>query len=246
MYQPEKPLSSLILAAGKGTRMKSDLAKVLHPLRGRPLLDYSLDVARAVGSERIAVVIGHQAEDVREMFSGRGLIFVEQRQQLGTGHAVLMARDAFKGYEGTVLILCGDVPLLRPATVAALFEKHRRDASAVTVMTVILENPAHYGRVVKDEKGEVVKIVEMRDATEEEKRIGEINTGIYCADSGFLFEAVGEISNDNAQKEYYLTDIIEIAGRKGYRAGSFVVSDPYEVMGINTPEELELAARLLA
>jgi bifunctional UDP-N-acetylglucosamine pyrophosphorylase / glucosamine-1-phosphate N-acetyltransferase len=246
VYQPEKPLSSLILAAGKGTRMKSDLAKVLHPLRGRPLLDYSLDVAREVGSERIAVVIGHQAETVRETFSGQGLIFVEQREQLGTGHAVLMARDSFRGYEGTVLILCGDVPLLRPATIIALYEKHRRDASAVTVMTVVLEDPVHYGRVVKNEKGEVVKIVEMRDATEEEKRIREINTGIYCAEGRFLFEAVGEISNDNAQKEYYLTDIIEIAGRKGYKAGAFVVSNPHEVMGINTPEELELAARLLA
>lgn len=245
MYQPKEPLSSLILAAGKGTRMKSDLAKVLHPLRGRPLLDYSIDLAREIGSDKIAVIIGHQAETIREMFAGRGLIFVEQKEQLGTGHAVLQARDTFNGYGGTVLILCGDVPLLRPETIIALYEKHRREASAVTVMTVVLEDPGHYGRVVKNSGGGVLKIVEMRDATEEEKRVREINTGIYCADGRFLFEAVSEINNDNAQKEYYLTDIIEIANRKNYQAGSFVVSDPHEVMGINTPEELELAARLL-
>lgn len=245
MYQPKESLSSLILAAGKGTRMKSDLAKVLHPLRGRPLLHYSIDLAREVGSDKIAVIIGHQAEVIRETFAGQGLIFIEQKEQLGTGHAVLQARDTFKGYAGTVLILCGDVPLLRPETIIALYEKHRRDALVVTVMTVVLDDPIHYGRVIKNSRGDVLKIVEMRDATEEEKRVREINTGIYCADSRFLFEAVGEISNNNAQKEYYLTDIIEIANRKKYKAGSFVVSDPHEVMGINTPEELELASRLL-
>ena len=245
MVQYVKPLSSLILAAGKGTRMKSDLAKVLHPLCGRPLLDYSIDVARKIGSDKIVVVIGHQAEMIREMYAGRDLIFVEQREQLGTGHAVLQARDVFNGYDGTILILCGDVPLLLPETILALYKRHMHSRSVVTVMTVILDDPAHYGRVVKDSNGEVIKIVEMRDATKEEKLVREINTGIYCADCRFLFDAVSEISNQNAQREYYLTDIIEIANKKGLKAGSFIATDAHEVMGINTPEELELAARHL-
>jgi UDP-N-acetylglucosamine diphosphorylase/glucosamine-1-phosphate N-acetyltransferase len=225
--------------------MRSDLAKVLHPLRGRPLLDYSIDVAREIGSDKIAIVIGHQAEIIREKYAGQDLIFVEQCQQLGTGHAVLQAKDIFNGYEGTILILCGDVPLLLPATVFALYAQHMHSRAVVTVMTVILDDPAHYGRVVKDSHGEVIKIVEMRDATKEEKLVREINTGIYCADCRFLFDAVSEISNQNAQREYYLTDIIEIANKKGFKAGSFIASDAHEVMGINTPEELELAARLL-
>ena len=239
-----KPLSSLILAAGKGTRMQSELAKVLHPLCGRPLLAYCLDAARAVGSERIAVIVGHQADVVRKTFTGEELIFVEQRQQLGTGHAVLQARESFRDYGGNVLILCGDVPLLRASTLERLIAFHETQGAAVTVMTVILDEPGSYGRVVKGKNGEVLKIVEAKDASAEEKAIGEINTGIYCVDSRFLFDAVGRIANKNAQKEYYLTDIMEIARREGLVSMAFVVPDPQEVMGINTPEDLETAGRV--
>jgi UDP-N-acetylglucosamine diphosphorylase/glucosamine-1-phosphate N-acetyltransferase len=236
-----KIISTLILAAGKGTRMKSDLVKVLHPLRGKPLLTYSLDVARAVGSKKIVVVVGHQADLVRERFKNQRLFFVEQVQQLGTGHAVLQAKDHFDGYRGTILILCGDVPCLKASTVQHFIAHHFEEHAVVTVMSTILDDPGSYGRVVTGMQGEVLKIVESRDASPDEKKIREINTGIYCADSRFLFEAVSEIRNDNAQREYYLTDIIEIARQKDLRVRSFIAPDPIEVMGINTPEDLERA-----
>jgi UDP-N-acetylglucosamine diphosphorylase/glucosamine-1-phosphate N-acetyltransferase len=234
-----KIISTLILAAGKGTRMKSDLVKVLHPLRGKPLLTYSLDLARAVGSKKIVVVVGHQADLVRERFKNQRLFFVEQVQQLGTGHAVLQAKDHFDGYRGTILILCGDVPCLKASTVQRFIAHHFEENAVVTVMSTILDDPGSYGRVVTGMQGEVLKIVESRDASPDEKKIREINTGIYCVDSRFLFEAVSEIRNDNAQREYYLTDIIEIARQKGLRVRSFIAPDPIEVMGINTPEDLE-------
>jgi UDP-N-acetylglucosamine diphosphorylase/glucosamine-1-phosphate N-acetyltransferase len=238
-------LLCLILAAGKGTRMKSDLAKVLHPLCGRPLLSYVVEAARRAGAERTVIVVGHQAEQVRESVAGGDLSFVEQREQLGTGHAVLIAREHFREWEGTILILCGDVPLLTPRTLEALLLQHRDSGSAVTVLTTVLEDPGSYGRVVKERDGAVLRIVEARDATDEEKRVREINAGIYCAGGAFLAEAVGEITNDNAQKEYYLTDIVEIARKRGLRVRAHVASFPPEVMGINTPEDLGEAERLV-
>jgi UDP-N-acetylglucosamine diphosphorylase/glucosamine-1-phosphate N-acetyltransferase len=238
-------ICALILAGGKGTRMKSDLAKVLHSLRERPLLSYVVDSARAVGCEKIVVIVGHQADEVRKAFAGQGLIFAEQMPQLGTGHAVMQARDAFAGYEGTILILCGDVPLLRADTIRELVNHHRVRQAAVTVMTVVLDDPGSYGRVIKNDSGEVLKIVEARDATDEEKQVHEINTGIYCIECPYLFSAGDEIKNDNVQKEYYLTDIIEISRRKGRKVVSFIATDLIEVMGINTPEDLAMAGQYL-
>jgi UDP-N-acetylglucosamine diphosphorylase/glucosamine-1-phosphate N-acetyltransferase len=239
-------LSAIVLAAGKGTRMKSDLAKVLHPVCGRPMLHYSLAVARSVGARKIVCVIGHQADDIRRRFDDPGLIFVEQSEQLGTGHAVLQAREAFAGDDGgTVLILCGDVPLLRRETVEALLARHAAAGAAVTVMTTLLADPGHYGRVVTDAAGRVVKSVEARDATPAEREIREINTGIYCVEAGFLFEAVAGIGNNNAQGEYYLTDIVEMAHRRGLAVRSYVAANSEEVMGINTPAELARACRLM-
>ena len=235
-------LRTLILAAGKGTRIKSDLPKGLHPLAGRPMLSYVLDVARTIGSEKIVVIVGHCADNVCETFADRDLVFVEQREQLGTGHAVLQASGCFRGYEGPVVILCGDVPLLRPETILSLVSRHRDDGSVLTVLTTVLDDPGTYGRIVKSDEGRVVKIVEQRDATEEEKLIREINTGIYCVDSRFLFSAVGEIGNNNAQKEYYLTDFVGIAIAKGHRVGALMAGDSFEVMGINTLEDLRMAS----
>ncbi len=237
--------ATLILAAGKGTRMKSELVKVLHPVAGRPMLDYVLELAEQMDSSRIAVIIGHQAELVEERYAYRGLTFVYQREQLGTGHAVLQAKNVFAGYRGTILILCGDVPLLQDSTVQNLMERHRASGAAITVLTTLLEDPFGYGRIVKDSEGNVLGIVEHRDATEEQKKIREINTGIYCAENPFLFEAVSEIGNDNAQKEYYFTDIFAIARRKGVRTASVIAPDPSEVMGINTPEDLARARKIL-
>ena len=241
----EKKFCALILAAGKGTRMKSDLAKVMHVLNGKPLLYYSLAAAKEAGAEKIVVIIGHQADKIRDDFSNSGCIFVEQKPQLGTGHAVLQAKDILADYNGLTVILCGDVPLLKPATIKSLVNNHLTAKVVVSVLTTIPPPPHAYGRIVKDDKGNVLKIVEHKDATEDEKKIGEINTGIYCVDTRFLFHALEKVTNDNQQREYYLTDIVEIACREGQKVKSFIVFDYIEVMGINTLEELSRAEKYL-
>jgi UDP-N-acetylglucosamine diphosphorylase/glucosamine-1-phosphate N-acetyltransferase len=241
----ENKFSALILAAGKGTRMKSDLAKVLHVLNGKPLLHYSLAAAESAGAEKIVVIIGHQADKIRDDFPGRGCIFVEQKPLLGTGHAVLQAKNVLADYKGLTVILCGDVPLLKPATIKSLVDNHLAAKAVVSVLTTIPPSAQGYGRIVKDDKGNVLKIVEQKDATEEQKKIVEINTGIYCVDTKFLFSALGKVTNDNKQREYYLTDIVEIACREGQKVKSFIASDYIEVMGINTVEELSRAEKYL-
>ena len=238
-------LATIILAAGKGTRMKSDLAKVLHPICEKPMLWYVVALAQNLGSEKTVVVTGHQADLIKETMKGQGLIYVCQAKQLGTAHAVLQAGDTLRGFDGDVLILCGDVPLLLPSTIEELLEKHRSSGSAITVMTAILDDPGSYGRVVKNKEGEVLKIVETRDANTEEKTIKEINTGIYCAENAFLFEAVRKIDNKNAQGEYYFTDIFEIARRENRKTGSFIIDNPSEAMGINTADDLKVAERIM-
>ena len=243
--QGKKEYATLILAAGKGTRMKSDLAKVLHPVYGRPMLDHVVAVAREIGSLKIGVIIGHQADHIQETYKDEGLTFILQKEQLGTGHAVLQARQAFSSFEGTLILLCGDVPLLRSSTVRKMMAHHAKTHSVITVLTTRLDDPASYGRVVRDRDGRILKIVEARDATALEKNIAEINTGIYCAESPFLFEAVAQIRNDNAQGEYYLTDICEIANQKGMKVTPFLTGDSEEVMGINTFEDLERAQKVL-
>jgi len=240
-----KSFSTIILAAGKGTRMKSSLAKVLHPLYGKPMLTYPVAVAREVGSEKIVVIIGYQAELVIKTIKDKGLIFVYQKEQLGTGHAVLQARDRFLDFDGTILILCGDVPLLTSSTVRALLNHHFSRNATVTVLTTMLDTPTGYGRIVKERKDNILKIVEEHDATSEEKKIKEINTGIYCVESSFLFEAVADIGNKNVQGEYYLTDILEITRKRGYTASAFIADDPVEVMGINSLDDLEMASRII-
>ena len=241
----DKKFCALILAAGKGIRMKSDLAKVLHSLEGKPLLHYSIEAARRAGAGKIVVIIGHQAQKIREEFQNSGCIFVEQQQQLGTGHAVLQAKEVLATYQGLTVILCGDVPLLKPRTITSLVENHVTAGAAVTVLTTIPEEPHGYGRIIKREDGSILKIVEESDATDIEKKIGEINTGIYCVNTPFLFSALTKIDNNNNQKEYYLTDIVEIACREGQAVKSHVVPDYIEVMGINTPEELSRAGQYL-
>jgi UDP-N-acetylglucosamine diphosphorylase/glucosamine-1-phosphate N-acetyltransferase len=239
----ENKFCAVILAAGKGTRMKSDLAKILHVLNGKHLLYYSLAAAKEAGAEKIVAVIGHQADDVREKFANSGCIFVEQKPQLGTGHAVLQAKDILADYKGLTVILCGDVPLLKSTTIKSLLENHVASKAVVSVLTTIPPPPHAYGRIVKDDKGNVLKIVEHKDATEVERKIGEINTGIYCVDTKYLFSALGKVTDNNQQHEYYLTDIVEIACREGQKVKSFIASDYIEVMGINTLEELARAEK---
>lgn len=239
-------VATIILAAGKGTRMRSDLPKVLHTVCGEPMVLYPIELARSVGSEIIVLVVGHRADLIRAHFEHEDLLYVYQREQLGTGHAVLQTRESLRNFDGNILILCGDVPLLLPATVHALIELHGKSQAAVTVLTTLLEDPTGYGRVVKGTNGDIIKIVEDRDASEQEKEIREINSGIYCVESRFLYEAVAQISNENAQSEYYLTDIIEIATRMNRTARSYVIFDYHEVMGINSPQELEKANQIMA
>jgi UDP-N-acetylglucosamine diphosphorylase/glucosamine-1-phosphate N-acetyltransferase len=238
-------LATIILAAGKGTRMRSDLAKVLHPVCGQPMIYYSVDLARKIGSAIIALVVGHQAEVIREKLKDNDLIYVLQHEQLGTGHAVLQARDAFRHFEGDILILCGDVPLLLVKTIESLISCHRESKAVVTVLTTLLDDPSGYGRIIKGEDGTIIKIVEERDATSKEKKVKEINSGIYCASCRFLFDAVSRIGNDNVQKEYYLTDMVEIARKMDFQVNAFLSYDSREVMGINTVDELKKASSIM-
>ncbi|PKN20302.1 MAG: hypothetical protein CVU71_00440 [Deltaproteobacteria bacterium HGW-Deltaproteobacteria-6] len=236
---------ALILAAGKGTRMKSDMAKVLHVLNGKPLLHYAIKAARDAGAQKIVVIVGHQSDKVREAFPDPDLVFVEQMPQLGTGHAVMQAGGVLSGYKGLTVILCGDVPLLKPETIRLLINNHLKASACVTVLTTEPPGPHAYGRIVKNNQGDILKIVEHRDATDAEREILEINTGIYCVDTPFLFAALSQVKNDNQQKEYYLTDIVEIARREGRKACACLTADYVEVMGINTLEELAKAGEYL-
>ncbi|MCK9229409.1 MAG: NTP transferase domain-containing protein [Syntrophales bacterium] len=241
----EGGLAAVILAAGKGTRMNSETAKVLHPLCGKPMVLFPLRLARELGAEKIVLVIGHQAEAVRAAVSGEPVSFARQREQRGTAHAVLQAQTELDRFSGTILILCGDVPLLLPQTVKGLVEYHRESGAHVTVLTALLPDATGYGRVMRDDTGRVLKIVEERDAGEKEKEVREINTGIYCVERSFLFQALNFIGTDNVQREYYLTDIVETAARRNLEVRALILEDYREAMGINTPEQLAEAERIM-
>jgi UDP-N-acetylglucosamine diphosphorylase/glucosamine-1-phosphate N-acetyltransferase len=236
---------AVILAAGKGTRMKSDLPKVLHEIKDKPLLGYVLDTAKGAGAKKIIVIIGHQAQRVRERFDDCECVFVKQEPQLGTGHAVLQTKKELNDYNGLTLILCGDVPLLKAETIKNLIKEHVKTDSCLTVLTTIVPDAHGYGRIVKNKKGDIEKIVEELDATEDEKKISEINTGIYCVNTPFLLSALEKIENKNNKQEYYLTDIVEIARRDCCKAHACVTNNYIEVMGINTPDELIRAGKYL-
>ena len=239
-------IATIILAAGKGTRMKSDLVKVLHPLLGLPMLSYTVDLSLSgIEAEKTIVVAGFQADRIREEFKDPRILFALQKEQLGTGHAVLQAVPHLQAFEGTVLILCGDVPLVKKETLFSFIDSFRKSGSVLSVMTVVVENPFGYGRIVRDPEGWLRKIVEEKDAREEEKAIQEINTGIYCIGTSFLMEGLTEIGKENAQGEYYLTDLVEIANAKGLRCSAYPVADPVEVLGINTRVDLAAAHEAL-
>lgn len=231
-------LSVIVLAAGKGTRMKSDLAKVLHPCLGRPLLDWVLDQAEAAGASRQVVVVGHQREAVVAAVSGRGVEFAVQAEQKGTGHAVQMCREHFAGRSGTVLVLSGDVPLLSAETLERLKRTHADGACAATVLTAAFEDPTGYGRIVRDGEGRVARIVEQRDASPEELAVKEINSGIYLFDTGLLFRYIERLDTDNAQGELYLTDVVRLLVEDGHAVGAYLTEDGAEIQGVNTVEQL--------
>lgn len=228
----------LILAAGQGTRMKSDLAKVLHLLCGRCLVEHVVDAAQRAGIEKPMVVIGHQAEKVREALAGRPVDFVLQSEQKGTGHAVMQAEPMIGSFDGDLLVLYGDVPLIRPQTIRSLIAKHQSEGNGCTMLTTVIEEPGKYGRVVRDDRGLVTRIVEARDASPRELEIKEINPAIYCFDNKEMHVALRQVRADNGQGEYYLTDVIGIMKGRGRPVAAVMVEDSREVLGINTREEL--------
>lgn len=236
-------LVTIILAAGKGTRMKSDLPKVLHKVCGKPMLQHVIDAAKSVGSTRELVVIGSGAELVQQSISN--VEFVMQAEQLGTGHAVLCAKDVLKNVDGTVMILCGDTPLLTADLLSKLSNEHEQSQSKATVLTAIMPDAAGYGRIIRAEDGSVEKIVEHKDATDEERAIREINSGIYCFDIKTLFNALEQVTNDNAQGEYYLTDVLEIIKRGGEKINAVTAEDFSETLGINSRQQLAVAEKIL-
>jgi bifunctional UDP-N-acetylglucosamine pyrophosphorylase/glucosamine-1-phosphate N-acetyltransferase len=239
-------LSAIILAAGKGTRMKSNLVKVLHPLLGVPMLSYPIDLClNGINSRKTIVVVGYQGEKIRASFTDDRLTFVDQGDPLGTGHAVLCTENHFKGFKGVIPVLYGDVPLLKVDTLRKCIDTHKRNAGAITIMTAVLENPAGYGRIVRAHGEWVQRIIEERDASPQEMSMKEVNTGIYCVDSPFLFEALKQVRTDNVQGEYYLTDIVAIANQRKQKVYAFPVEDSTEVMGINTRVDLAKADEIL-
>ena len=238
-------LDAVVLAAGKGTRMKSDLPKVLHLLAGIPLLDHVLDTVAEVGIDHTVVVVGHKADLVRETCGRPGLDFVLQEPQLGTGHAVQVAVPQLRR-GGWCVVLAGDVPLLTSRTLRNLITHATDSEAAAVILTCVVEDAGAYGRIIKDEQGRVLKIVEARDATAEELAVGEYNTGIICFRTGLMLEALDNLTTDNDQGEYYLTDTVAWLVGQGQAVETVATTDPDEVGGINTVAELAAAEAVLA
>ena len=241
----QQDLAIIILAAGKGTRMKSSLAKVLLPLAGHPLLHYTLDLSSKLNPVQTIVVVGHQADQVQQAFADRGVEFVFQHEQLGTGHAAQQAKEKLENFKGLVLVLCGDMPLIRPDTLLEMVAGHRESGAKCTVLTLKSDGLHDFGRIIRDEKGVVLKIVEFKDASDIEKNVDEFNSGVYCFDSGLFFKALGHINSNNAQNEYYLTDTIEYLVRKRYPVQATQTQNANEILGINSPDDLNRAEQLL-
>lgn len=236
--------AAVILAAGRGTRMKSALPKVLQAVAGLPMVLYPARLAKALSCEPTVLVVGHEAAAVEAALAGEDLQFALQEQQLGTGHALLCAREQLADFSGTLLLLCGDVPLLRDETLERLLAFHQAQAATVTVLTAEMADPHGYGRIVRDGE-EVLRIVEEKDASLKEKAIREINTGIYAFEAPFVFDALGKVGRDNAQGEYYLTDVLALARAAGRKVCALAAGDPEETMGINDRVQLARAGLLM-
>jgi len=236
--------AAIVLAAGKGKRMKSDIPKVLHRIRGRAMITILMDTLTGLNFARLVVVIGFKGEMVKKELSGYPVSFVWQRQQLGTGHAVQMARSILGDFTGTTLVTLGDVPFLSAASVERLFAIHEETGAAATCLSAVLDNPEGYGRIVRVGDSNLLKaIIEDKDASEEVRKIREINTGTFCFDNQQLFAALDRIDNQNTQGEYYLTDAIKIMYGNGLRVSVVASENPNEALGVNSEEQLEALAK---
>lgn len=231
--------ATIILAAGLGKRMKSDLPKVLHQFAGRPLVHHVIDQAKSVGSDKIVLVIGHKKELVIEATNEMGVEYAVQNQQLGTGDAVQACKPYLQNFRGDVLILSGDVPLLKASSIIEAYNLHRSRKAAATVFSFVPPNPEGYGRILRNEAGDLTGIIEHKDADAEQRKIGEVNAGIYFFDCAKMFEALINVNNKNAAGEFYLTDTISVIAGWGDKLAGFVVKDPLEVEGVNSPDQLK-------
>ena len=236
--------TSVILAAGMGTRMKSKMPKVLHKVCGKPLSKWVIDASKAAGADKVCAVVGHKAETVKEVL-GDVCEFALQAEQKGTGHAVMQAIDIIKNSKGEVVILNGDTPLITAETINKAIEYHKNNGNQATVITAILDDATGYGRIVRDNDGSVLKIVEQKDASEEEKKINEVNSGMYVFDAQSLVYALDKINPNNAQGEYYLTDTLEILLSAGKKIGGYAISDNDEIRGINDRVQLNEAEKIM-
>ena len=236
--------TSVILAAGMGTRMKSKMPKVLHKVCGKPLSKWDIDASKAAGADKVCAVVGHKAETVKEVL-GDVCEFALQAEQKGTGHAVMQAIDVIKNSKGEVVILNGDTPLITAETINKAIEYHKNNGNQATVITAILDDATGYGRIVRDNDGSVLKIVEQKDASEEEKKINEVNSGMYVFDAQSLVYALDKITPNNAQGEYYLTDTLEILLSAGKKIGGYAISDNDEIRGINDRVQLNEAEKIM-
>lgn len=240
----EKYVMSVIMAAGKGTRMKSNKSKLVHKIYDKELVKRVVELAKEVGTDDIVTVVGHLREQVKEVL-GNDVKYVYQEELLGTGHAVMQAKKYLEGKKGKVIILYGDVPIIRKETLENLIIKSFKNKEYATLLTAIYENPTGYGRIIRDEGGNIKAIVEEKDANMFEKEIKEINSGIYCFDIEELLSALEELKPNNVQGEYYLTDVIKIMNDKGLKTGAVIVEDNTEILGVNDRAQLELLTRVL-
>lgn len=232
----------IIMAAGKGKRMKSNLPKVLHNLAGKPILNYVLDTVDQLEAKRKILIVGYKSDHIRELI-GDKIEYVEQKEQLGTAHAVLQTKRLLSDFKGDVLILSGDVPFLTVKILKKLLKYHQANNFCCTLVSTILKNPKGYGRIIRDKKGEINGIIEEVDLSAEKKKITEVNSGIYCVNKDKLFQALEKITPDNKQGEYYLTDLVEISLKEGLTVGNIIVNDYSEILGINSRLDLTDASR---
>lgn len=240
-------LAIIIMAAGKGTRMKSDLAKVLHKANGRPVIEYVLEKSGALDPEKIVLIVGHQANKVKAVTEKYPVEWALQEPQLGTGHAVMQAEQHLRSFQGDILILSGDAPLVNISTLRQLIDSHYLENAAATVLTADLHDPFGYGRIIRHgDSNSISKIVEHKDASPEELTVREINSGVYVFRANTLFSSLKKITNNNAQQEYYLTDVFSICFGNGERVCAFKTANADEIKGINTIAQLREAEKLLS